>query len=265
MQNKIIASVLSFFILVDVILVYLALTISPIRLKRNVFTFQYGETIPTDVGEYVNANRSVLENVKLDLSQVSTDVGTYQASIRYFQEVQTFQIVIEDTIRPKFQLKKVEWHVQLGETLVAADLIENVEDQSETTVYFYDEETHEKSKSQSFELEGTQIERIIVEDRHGNQSTALRVKIVVEKNKIPPTIRGIEDKEIMVGEEFNLKEGVTAFDDIEGDLTSRIIISGQVDNQIPGLYEITYTVSDKDGNTTQVVRKITVTEVENDN
>ena len=52
---------------------------------------------------------------------------------------------------------------------------------------------------------------------------------------------------------------------IEGDITSRIIINGQVDNQTPGVYEIMYTVSDKDGNTTQQMRTITVIEVENDN
>ena len=265
MQNKIIVSILSFFILVDVLLIYLALTISPIKLKRNVFTFQYGQDIPTDVSEYVNANHSVLENVKLDLSHVSKEVGKYQASITYFNETQYFEIVVEDTIKPKFQLKKVEWHIQIGETLEAKDLIQNVEDYSQTEVYFYNEKTQEKSKTKSFQMEGTQIERIIVEDKHGNQSSALRVKIVVEKNKRPPVIEGIKDIKIHVGESIDLKEGVKATDDIEGDITSRIIINGQVDNQTPGIYEIMYTVSDKDGNTTQQMRTITVIEVEDDN
>ena len=71
--------------------------------------------------------------------------------------------------------------------------------------------------------------------------------------------------EIQVGQNIDLKEGVTATDDIEGDITSRIIITGQVDNQIPGTYDITYTVTDKDGNTTKVIRTITVIEVEDDN
>ena len=48
------------------------------------FTFQYGQDIPTDVSEYVNANHSVLENVKLDLSHVSKEVGKYQASYYLF-------------------------------------------------------------------------------------------------------------------------------------------------------------------------------------
>lgn len=267
MQNKIIVSVLGFFILVDTILIYLALTISPVKLKRNVFTFQYGQDIPTEVSEYVNANGSVLENVKLDLSQVSKEVGKYKASITYFNETQYFEIVVQDTIKPKFQLKKVEWHIQVGETLEAKDLIQNIEDFSKTHVYFYNEKTQEKSESKNFPIEGTQIERIIVEDKHGNQSSALRVKIVVEKNKQPPVINGIDDIEIQVGETIDLMSGVKAKDDLEGDITSRIIVSGHVDNMTPGIYEIMYTVSDKDGNTTQVIRKVTVIEVgiEDDN
>ena len=75
MQNKIIISILSGFILVDVLLIYLALTISPIKLRRNSFTYQYGEEISTNVVDYVDANPSVLESVKLDLSHVSTEVG----------------------------------------------------------------------------------------------------------------------------------------------------------------------------------------------
>ena len=55
MQNKIIISILSGFILVDVLLIYLALTISPIKLRRNSFTYQYGEEISTNVVDYVDA------------------------------------------------------------------------------------------------------------------------------------------------------------------------------------------------------------------
>ena len=76
MQNRLIISILTAFILIDALLIYLVLTISPIRLKRESFVYQYGEEIPVDVAEYVNANPSVLQNVKLDLSSVSKEVGT---------------------------------------------------------------------------------------------------------------------------------------------------------------------------------------------
>ena len=39
-----------------------------------------------------------------------------------------------------------------------------------------------------------------------------------------------------------------------------MIISGEVNNQVPGVYQIVYTVSDKDGNIGKAVRKVTVLE-----
>lgn len=263
MQNKIIVSILSLFIFVDALLIYLVLTISPIKLRRNSFTYQYGEEISTHVADYVDANPSVLDNVKLDLSGVSTEVGTYQASIEYFHEKQSFQIIVIDSVKPKVQLKQVQWTIQLGQTVKAKDLIQKIEDKSQTTVYFYDEKTQQKSKSKSYNLEGSYIERIIVVDEHGNQSAALRVKIVVEKNKVLPKISGVKDVTIHIGEDIDLKKGITASDDIEGDVTSRIIIEGTVNNQIAGEYQIVYTVSDNAGNIAKAVRKVTV--VENDN
>lgn len=263
MQNKIIISILSGFIFVDILLIYLALTISPIKLKRTSFVYEYGEEIAIDVSYYVNANASVLENVKLNLSEVSTEVGTYSASIDYLGEKQVFEIKIVDTVKPKVQLKQVQYNIQLGKTLKAKDLIKNIEDQSETTVYFYNEKTQQKVKSKSYNVEGSFIERIIVEDEHGNQSASLRVKIVVETNKILPEIKGVKDITIMVGEEIDLLKGISAIDDLEGNITSRIIVEGQVNNQEPGEYQIVYTVNDNAGNIAKVVRKVTV--IENDN
>lgn len=263
MSNKIIVTVLSFFIIVDVILIYIALTISPIKLRRNSFTYQYGEDISTDVADYVDANPEVLKNVQLDLSNVSKEVGTYQASIQYFDEKQTFEVVIVDTVKPKVQLKKVQWSVELGKTIQAKNLIEKIEDMSKTTVYFYDEKTQQKTESKSYNVEGSYIEKIIVVDEHENQSAALRVKIVVEKNKVLPQIKGVKDTTIHIGEEIDLKKGIRAVDDIEGDITSRLIIEGTVNNQIAGEYQIVYTVSDNAGNIAKEVRKVKV--VENDN
>jgi len=263
MQNKIICSILAGFMIIDALLIYLALTISPIKLKRTSFHYEYGEDISTDVSYYVNANESVLESVKLNLSQVSPEVGTYQASIEYFGEVQTFEIVVEDTIKPKVQLKKVEWHIQLGETIKASDLIKEIQDFSATTVYFYDEEKQEKYESKSYSLVGSYVERIIVEDSHHNQSASLRVKIVVETNKVPPKLNGVDPLVIGVGEDYDLLAGVSAIDDIEGDITDRMIVEGTVNNFVVGEYKVVYMVSDSVGNTTKRIRKVTV--VENDN
>lgn len=263
MYNKVIVTILSGFIIVDALLIYLALTISPIKLKRDSFTFQYGEEVATNVEFYVNANPSVLENVKLDLSAVSLDVGVYKASIEYFGEKQEFQIQIVDTVKPKVELKKVEWHIQLGEVIRAKDLIKSIDDRSATTAYFYNEETEEKTEKKSYNTAGSNIERIIVEDAHGNQSAALRVKIVVESNKVPPKILGADDITIHVGDEINLYHGVQVIDDLEGDITLRLLVEGEVNTQVAGEYQVVYVASDNVGNIAKVVRKVTVVEDDN--
>lgn len=263
MRNKIIVSILCSFIIVDALLIYIALSITPVKLKRNSFTYEYGEQISTQASDYVNANPTVLKNIKLDLSAVSTEVGVYHASVDYLGNIQQFEIKVVDTVKPKVQLKQVQFNIHLGKTICASDLIKEVDDYSRTTVYFYDEESKQKNKTKTYTKEGSYIEKIIVEDEHGNQSAALRVKIVVEGNHILPIIKGADDAEIKIGEEFDLYDGVTASDDIEGDITDRINVDGAVNNQEAGTYQLTYTVSDKDGNTAKVIRKVTVIEDDN--
>lgn len=245
------------FVLVDVILVYLTFVVSPVKLKRESFTFQYGEEIPTDVSYYVNANENVLESVKMDFSHVSKEVGKYKARVIYFDKVYDFDIVVEDTTKPKVHLKKVEWEVEIGDQLSAINMID-VDDFSDTYAYFYNEETGEKVESKYYLVEGAYVERIIVEDTYGNQSAVLRVKVVVESNKVPPVIEGVDDVVLNLNESFNLYEGVTAYDDQDGDLTKQIIIEGRFDNAIVGEYEITYRVKDSAGNETKCVRKVKV-------
>lgn len=260
MQNKIIITILSSFILIDAILIYLALTISPIKLKRNCFTYEYGEEISTKVEDYVNANDSVLKSIKLNMKGVSTEVGLYHASVEYFGKVYPFEIEVVDTIKPKVQLKKVEFNIIVGEKIKAEDLIKEVKDESKTYVYFYNEETEQYVESKSYASEGSYIERIVVKDDHGNQSASLRVKIVVSKNHVKPTIQGIDDVTIKVNTEFNPLEGVYASDDIEGDITYRINVEGSVNTLFVGEYQLIYSVSDSEGNMTRKTRKVIVEE-----
>ena len=65
MQNKIIISTLSFFIIIEALLIYIALTMTPLQLKRNCFTYEYGETISTKVDDYVNAKSKYFRECKV--------------------------------------------------------------------------------------------------------------------------------------------------------------------------------------------------------
>lgn len=64
---------------------------------------------------------------------------------------------------------------------------------------------------------------------------------------------------ISVGDEY-VEAGAVATDNVDGDITKKIKITGKVDTKKAGEYIIKYTVSDKAGNKTSVERKVIVEE-----
>ena len=82
-------------------------------------------------------------------------------------------------------------------------------------------------------------------------------KEVADKEKPVITLKGNSTITIKVNETYN-EEGATATDNKDGDLTSKIEITGKVDNKKEGTYTITYTVKDSAGNVTSVNRTVKV-------
>ena len=64
---------------------------------------------------------------------------------------------------------------------------------------------------------------------------------------------------IVVGDVY-VEQGATAVDDIDGDITSSIVVTGTVDTSLVGSYGINYTVTDVSGNSTTVTRIVDVVE-----
>ncbi|AIW21725.1 DUF5011 domain-containing protein [Vibrio coralliilyticus] len=96
-----------------------------------------------------------------------------------------------------------------------------------------------------------------VEDSDGNEAVEVRnVQVINEA----PVLHGISDVSITVGDEFDALYGVTAHDSTDGDLTSRILVDGEVNSTEPGRYALVYSVSDFNGATTIENRNVTVNE-----
>ena len=79
--------------------------------------------------------------------------------------------------------------------------------------------------------------------------------IKVEDTK-KPIIEGVTDKKITEGDTIDLKQGIMARDEIDGDL--EIIIEGEVDTNKVGEYEIKVKATDKNNNTTETIYKVKV-------
>ncbi len=95
-----------------------------------------------------------------------------------------------------------------------------------------------------------------VTDSNGAATTKSITEIVKSNDK--PVISGADSTSIKEGTSFDSMKGVTATDKEDGNITKHIKVTGSVDTNKPGTYELTYTVNDKSGNSTTVKRTITV-------
>ena len=94
---------------------------------------------------------------------------------------------------------------------------------------------------------------------HGNIGVATRdIEI---KDIVPPelTLNGNAYQNIYVGGTYD-EDGATARDDLDGDISSKVQISGNVDTSKAGTYTVHYEVTDASGNKTKKDRKVAVIE-----
>jgi len=97
-------------------------------------------------------------------------------------------------------------------------------------------------------------------DKSANTATTSRtviVQVAVSSDKTPPEIslNGAATMSHTVGQTF-VDPGATAIDAIDGNIS--VITGGSVDINVPDVYSISYTATDKSGNTATVTRTITV-------
>ena len=105
-----------------------------------------------------------------------------------------------------------------------------------------------------------------VSDAAGNNATAI-TRTVNVGDTIPPTLTLVGDSTVdhTLGSLFS-EPGVTATDNIDGDISVNVVTSGSIDINTEGTYTLTYNVSDSGGNpataitrTVNVVSPITLT------
>jgi hypothetical protein len=90
-------------------------------------------------------------------------------------------------------------------------------------------------------------------------STETATSTPASTDTTPPvvTLNGQAAMQINQGDTFT-DPGATATDSVDGDITSKIVETGSVNNATAGLYTLTYSVTDSAGNTGSASRVVTV-------
>lgn len=140
-----------------------------------------------------------------------------------------------------------DFQIGYGERIGLFDLVTAVSDQSEYTIAITSGgQVAADGRSTVFDQAGSAQVEITAVDELGHR-TVKTVDITITDEK-PPMLLA-KDLQVSLGDHIDYRSGVTAEDEMDGNLTSQIEIdTSGVDESKAGIYPVIYTVTDSAGN-----------------
>lgn len=254
-------------------------------------TIELGDEKGINVTDILDISKDDAKSAKLNTKDVNFfKEGNYKATISYKDKDYDIKVKVKDTVAPKITVSD-NITVQTNNPLHMSDIITNVTelsgnidasfkdkpksestDNTESVSATENTESTESGSASVIAVGGCNLKHndeitytksgdydntITVTDDAGN-STDIDIKISVID---APSINGISDKTVTVGDTVDYLSGVTATDGKGTDITGSIEVdSSKVDINTPGTYQITYKVTDSYGFSTGANCNITVNE-----
>jgi len=164
-----------------------------------------------------------------------------------------FDMSVQDEEAPVIEMKKGNFEVEYEEDFEITDHIELSDNLSSETV-LWDNLT--VTEYQTDKLGETIIE-LYTKDAAGNGALEKVVLEVVDTTA--PKINVEEEVTTLTeGDDVDIMAGVTAEDNVDGDLTDDIEVDIDVDADTPGEYTVTYTAVDSSNNKAEATKKFVV-------
>lgn len=261
------------------------------KLTKSSITIELGNEDAIKISDFMDLDKNELKSAKLNTKDVNFfKEGNYKATISYKDKDYDIKVKVKDTVAPKITVSD-NIMVQTNNPLHMSDIITNVTelsgnidasfkdkpksestDNTESVSATENTESTESGSASVIAVGGCNLKHndeitytksgdydntITVTDDAGN-STDIDIKISVID---APSINGISDKTVTVGDTVDYLSGITATDGKGTDITGNIEVdSSKVDVNTPGTYQITYKVTDSYGFSTGANCNITVNE-----
>lgn len=182
---------------------------------------------------------------EVDAGKLGTYEITYKAKKSFFSATKKRKVTVVDTTAPVLSLNTVDGNYTLEG--------EPYEEEGFTALDNYDGDL----TAQVERKEEDGVVHYTVTDSSGNKAEAVRN--ILYKDAVPPvlTLAGDTTISIKAGEKFE-EPGWTAIDEVDGDLSEHVQISGSVDTFRAGTYTLTYLVMDQFGNEATATRTVEV-------
>lgn len=249
-------------------------------------TVELGKEDGVKATDVLDISKEQAKDAKVDVKKVDfLKEGTYDASVTYKDKDYSFKVKIKDTKAPE-AVAKDGIQAETGTTVKASDCLDKITEASgvvdvkfetkpdtaqasteaaESTENTESTEQTAKAGDVSFGSDdeitytdkGDYSNKIIVSDKAGNESS-VEVKISVLGK---PSINGVADKTVTVGDSVDYMAGVTAVGDRGEDLTSAVQVdSSAVNTGVAGTYPVTYSVTEPNGYSNSAACNVTVNE-----
>lgn len=253
LSNKNLLIVAGVALVVLVLLICQAVSMS-VDLKLSVnggtepLTLVYGpDTRYVEPGATASASGKDVEvtvSGEVDTEKLGTYTVTYRARYLWLSKTVKREVKVVDATAPVITLND---HGTV--TLPGEDYVE----EGYTAVDDYDGDITDKVQVRA---EGDTL-YYTVADSSGNETTVLRT--ILRADLVSPviTLSGDAIMTIKAGSTY-AEPGFSAADNVDGDLTAKVQVSGTVDTYRAGTYTVTYTVTDAYGNTTTAERTVVV-------
>lgn len=238
---------------------------APITLIGKTYILEQGTTMPTDVSNYVKGTQEELAKCVLDASKVNWSVvGSYTAEVIHPNKTVSFEVRVVDTTGPAVELYATDLTAGPGQVIDLYDVLKSVTDNTSFEVGFVDDITKADSEkvlsgSLTFSEAGGYNAEILAKDAYGN-ITVVPITVIVMEDKEPPVLTGvIPTIYATVGNPVDVLAGISASDNLEGDITNRIVAdTSAVDFNTAGTYTAGISVKDGCGNETTASISIVV-------
>lgn len=258
------------------------------KLTKSSITIELGNEDAIKISDFMDLDKNELKSAKLNTKDVNFfKEGNYKATISYKDKDYDIKVKVKDTVAPKITVSD-NIVVQTNNPLHMSDIITNVTELSGSIDASFKDKPKSESADNTESVSATENTKsgsssviavggcnlkhndeitytksgdydntITVTDDAGNTSD-IDIKISVID---APSINGISDKTVTVGDTIDYLSGVTAVDGKGTDITGNIEVdSSKVDINTPGTYQITYKVTDSYGFSTGANCNITVNE-----
>ncbi len=232
----------------------------PFKVTEKKLTVELGTPLSESPEDYAEAESDILSEMTVDLSEVDQTLpGDYKILLAYENKEKTVKLELVDTTAPTAVPVRDPVVVVVGKKLKAADLVKDVVEATDVT-YSFSEDLKKPVETLVLKDLGEQDVNVYLSDTSGNL-LALPVSLnVVEIDQNPPLFSGLSDVQLAIGQPFDALAGAVATDEVDGDLSDAIVVSGEVNPDQVGLYALTYTVIDSSGNQATFNRSVSVSD-----